>query len=453
MGVFLGIESGNDTVLTAMNKKARRMDYAIAIPIFKKYGILTFASIFFGFPSETHETARDTMNLIRETKPDFCRPLVWYCDTTTPIWKNKDKYGIKGSSFNWQHNTMTSKIAYDLMEDAFFQLNTPTVYVPDPGFNFISIYYLILRGFTVTQIKHFLTAFNMVIKDKLLHPAQRHASETVRSNMERSCDLTSDMVLDPNLMTNYSGENYINACLYYAETFKDYAGKSIFLKSKNGTGSVLKRLHWGQYSELEMVYHSYSTMTLLSAYLFLIHLLEGKKKIAIVAQFKNGDSMPVCIDFRDHWTFGELEDIVEGEIARSASIHCYSWYLLTNPYRLRQYNCSLPEIHYCFMEHTGTDKYSFNQQLQAHPVILKNILFCLNARVTNLSKLQESYIDYYQEPTAEIDIQYFTRYLRIILLKAASNRNMPLSLITIGNISSPQTDKENPPGKRLFKFN
>jgi anaerobic magnesium-protoporphyrin IX monomethyl ester cyclase len=172
-GVFLGIESANDTILSIMNKKARRIDYATAVPLFRKYGILTFASIFVGFPGETYESYKDTMDFIEETTPDFCRPLVWYCDTTTPIWRDREKYGIKGNSFNWVHNTMNAREACDLMEESFMSLKSPTVYVPDPGFNFISIYYLLQRGFTVEQIKRFLTNFNNGVKAKILFPGKR----------------------------------------------------------------------------------------------------------------------------------------------------------------------------------------------------------------------------------------------------------------------------------------
>jgi radical SAM PhpK family P-methyltransferase len=211
-GVFLGIESANDTILSIMNKKARRIDYANAIPLFHKHGILTFASIFVGFPGETYDSFRDTMDFINETEPDFCRPLVWYCDTTTPIWRDRDKYGIRGNSFNWAHDTMDAREACDLMEEAFMSLKAPTMYVPDPGFNFISIYYLLQRGFTIDQVKLFLLNFNNAVKAKMLFPGKRDLPINILDNLKKSCNLNVDpSQLNHNVINQYSGKAYDNS--------------------------------------------------------------------------------------------------------------------------------------------------------------------------------------------------------------------------------------------------
>jgi anaerobic magnesium-protoporphyrin IX monomethyl ester cyclase len=418
LGVFLGIESGNDMVLTAMNKKARRIDYSTAIPLFRKYGILTFASIFFGFPGETYETAEDTMMLIAETQPDFCRPLVWYCDTTTPIWKARDKYGIKGTSFNWKHNSMDSRMAYDLMEDAFFRLTKPTVYVPDPGFNFISIYYLISRGFTVEQIKGFLSAFHVVIKQKILgHGSGRAALD----NLVASCDLmrTQPVHQDP----IHSGENYGKAVQYYTDMFRDFDSRSAFLKTKRSGSNAMKIMG------MDISLHP--AKEVLSAYLILIHLLENKNKIALVALLKNGYSVPVCIDFTELETFQEVKQEVEKVLEGSRDISYYAWHLLSNPYRLRQYQCEGPQFHYCFKEGDRN-----------HPLTSSHIKLSLHMPQGQ----HEGYLEFDPEAVEPIQMQYVKKYLGYIL---SEGQDIPLSSIKL-NPSSPQAHHS---GKGHFKFN
>ncbi|UCH96108.1 MAG: radical SAM protein, partial [Candidatus Aminicenantes bacterium] len=79
-GVFLGLESVNDTLLKNMNKNVGKEVYRKTIPLFKKAGMIVFISTFVGFPGETAETFQETMDFLEETQPDFYRPQLWYCE-------------------------------------------------------------------------------------------------------------------------------------------------------------------------------------------------------------------------------------------------------------------------------------------------------------------------------------------------------------------------------------
>lgn len=83
--------------LNNMNKSADIDKYKEGIKLLKENGIVTMASFIIGFPGETYETVKDTINFIEETQPDFYRAQLWYCEPITPIWNKKDKYGIKGA--------------------------------------------------------------------------------------------------------------------------------------------------------------------------------------------------------------------------------------------------------------------------------------------------------------------------------------------------------------------
>jgi radical SAM PhpK family P-methyltransferase len=174
-GVFLGIESGNDGILRNMNKKVTVEKYYKGIELLKEYGILTYGSFIIGFPGETLETVQDSITFIKESGIDFFRAQLWYCDPITPIWKQREKYHIKGSQFEWEHLTMKSNEACDLIDDIFLSIEGP-VWVPQYNFEFDGTFRLFNKGITPGQLKNFLHAFNRGVKEKLGHQGRQGGS-------------------------------------------------------------------------------------------------------------------------------------------------------------------------------------------------------------------------------------------------------------------------------------
>lgn len=165
-GVFLGIESGSDRMLKAMNKTARRADYLAALEGFGEEGISTYASLIVGFPGETDETVAETVSLLETGRPDFFRAQLWYCDPVTPIYQRRDELGIKGEAFNWSHRTMDWSRATDIIDDMFTGVSGP-IWLPQFGFEQWSTFYLQRKGMTLDQIKLFLRRFNAAVADQL----------------------------------------------------------------------------------------------------------------------------------------------------------------------------------------------------------------------------------------------------------------------------------------------
>jgi len=174
-GVFLGIESGCDTILENMNKAASVEQYLHGISLLKEYGITTFGCFIIGFPGETTETARESFDFIRNSGIDFYRAQLWYCDPITLVWKEKDKYAMTGAHFNWTHSTMNWEQACDLIEKNFLSTGEP-VWVPQFNFEFDTVFHLLHRGLTLNEVKRFLNAFNNGVKEKLLHPDRSEVS-------------------------------------------------------------------------------------------------------------------------------------------------------------------------------------------------------------------------------------------------------------------------------------
>ena len=68
--VWFGVESGSQAMLGKMNKKIKTDQTKEAFRTARQVGLATIASTVLGFPGETEETARETINFIKELNPD-----------------------------------------------------------------------------------------------------------------------------------------------------------------------------------------------------------------------------------------------------------------------------------------------------------------------------------------------------------------------------------------------
>lgn len=168
-GVYLGIESGSNRILQNMNKKAKREAYLQGIKLLRQYDIMTHASFIIGFPGETDETVQETLDFIEEAAPAFYRTQLWYYDPITPVHQEKDKYRIRGSSFEWSHLTMDSQQAADWIEKIFNRVDR-SLWLPQNSFDYVALYYLRQKGMAPERIKNFIKTFNDIVKLKFTPP-------------------------------------------------------------------------------------------------------------------------------------------------------------------------------------------------------------------------------------------------------------------------------------------
>lgn len=155
-GVFLGIESGSPTILKNMNKAATIEKYTQGIAWLRQYGIMTFGSFIVGFPGETAATVQETIDFIKDTKPDYYRVQMWYCEPGTPIQNEREKYDINGEGFVWSHATMDSLEAMDHIDRMFLSI-TESLWLPQWSFDFWTIPYLIGKDFSFEGFKELMT--------------------------------------------------------------------------------------------------------------------------------------------------------------------------------------------------------------------------------------------------------------------------------------------------------
>ncbi len=111
----IGIESGSQNVLDAMNKNCTVEANFKAIQNCRLAGITTVVSIIVGFPTDTEETIQQTLTFLQHAKPDFHFLATFSVRVEgVPILyqKNKEKYGLwkmenpLTMAPYWKHNSM-----------------------------------------------------------------------------------------------------------------------------------------------------------------------------------------------------------------------------------------------------------------------------------------------------------------------------------------------------------
>ena len=161
-GVFLGIESGSPTILQNMNKAATPEKYVRGLELLREYGVLTFASLIFGFPGETKETIKESVDFIKTTKPDYYRAQLWYCEPGTPVDMQREKYKIEGNGFVWSHATMDSMEAMDHIDLAFLEI-TESIWLPQWSFDFWTIPYLLGKEYSLELFRKLMTSSHRLL--------------------------------------------------------------------------------------------------------------------------------------------------------------------------------------------------------------------------------------------------------------------------------------------------
>ncbi|MEU7484718.1 PhpK family radical SAM P-methyltransferase [Streptomyces sp. NPDC042319] len=164
-GVFLGIESGDADILANMNKLAQDSQYRAGIARLKERDITTFASIIVGFPGENERTMQNTIDFVNETGPTFWRAQPWWGNPRSPVYRNKEVYGIEGAAYDWSHATMTSAEAAAWC-DTMFDRVTESVWLPLYDFDFWSLPYLDGKGLGVDQLVPLLRTSQELMRER-----------------------------------------------------------------------------------------------------------------------------------------------------------------------------------------------------------------------------------------------------------------------------------------------
>jgi radical SAM PhpK family P-methyltransferase len=203
-GVFLGIESGSPTILKNMNKAATIERYAEGIRALRERGITTFGSFILGFPGETEETVAETVNFIRENKPDFYRAQMWYCEPGTPIARQSDLYKIRGEGFGWEHATMSSLEAMDHIDRMFLTVKE-SVWLPQWSFDFWFIPYALGKGIPIAEFKKFVSYADKLLAMDIAYCPDDEKQRMQKKYLRQMVDLAKTWPMEASERLAFSG--------------------------------------------------------------------------------------------------------------------------------------------------------------------------------------------------------------------------------------------------------
>lgn len=91
--VWLGVESGSEAILGAMNKRIKLDQTRLAYKTAHDVGLMTIANVVLGFPGETEQTAWETIRFVKELNPDDVGFYVATPYPGTPMYEQVMKNG------------------------------------------------------------------------------------------------------------------------------------------------------------------------------------------------------------------------------------------------------------------------------------------------------------------------------------------------------------------------
>ena len=134
IAVWLGVESGSETILGAMNKSIKLNQTRLAYKTAHEVGLMTIANTVLGFPGETEQTARETINFVKELNPDDVGFYVATPYPGTPMYEQVkkngwlrvtdfDKYDTAGPTFEtpWLSMKRIAEIRYKAYQEFYLR--------------------------------------------------------------------------------------------------------------------------------------------------------------------------------------------------------------------------------------------------------------------------------------------------------------------------------------------
>jgi p-methyltransferase len=140
-----------------MNKFAAVARYEEGVRKLNACGITTFASLIIGFPGETEDSVKRTIDFIERTEPTFYRAELYYHDTKVPIHEQAGTWKLAGAGYSWKHATMDWRTAARMVEEIYRTVRGSTV-LPLYMFDFWSLPYLVGKGIPLEQVTRFAAA-------------------------------------------------------------------------------------------------------------------------------------------------------------------------------------------------------------------------------------------------------------------------------------------------------
>ena len=109
IALAIGMESGNEKILTRMNKHYSQEDIRRCVSEVRELGIIAHCNVVVGFPGETEETITSTIETLNLAQPDSYHCMQLFVAPNTTLSNSKIEFGIQGDKLVWRHETMSSR--------------------------------------------------------------------------------------------------------------------------------------------------------------------------------------------------------------------------------------------------------------------------------------------------------------------------------------------------------
>ena len=124
-GTYVGIESGNNEMLKSIKKTQTTDECVQAIRNLQKHGIDSHAFIMVGFPNETEETFKQTMDFLPKLKPDNIIFSVFTPYPGSDLFYQCQKDGIIDGEFDlsiYNHQSPLNCFTKNISKERFYEL-------------------------------------------------------------------------------------------------------------------------------------------------------------------------------------------------------------------------------------------------------------------------------------------------------------------------------------------
>ena len=124
-GTYVGIESGNNEMLKSIKKTQTTDECISAIRNLQKHGIDSHAFIMVGFPNETEETFKETMEFIPKLRPDNVIFSVFTPYPGSDLFYQCQKDGIIDGEFDlsiYNHQSPLNCFTKNITKERFYEL-------------------------------------------------------------------------------------------------------------------------------------------------------------------------------------------------------------------------------------------------------------------------------------------------------------------------------------------
>ena len=149
----IGMESGDTAILKGMKKNYESKDIIERVRMVRSTGLLAHCNVVVGFPGETRDSIRRTIDTLNEAQPDTYHCMLLYVAPNTDLSINRNHYMLSGEKLHWNHPTMTSDEAKTHMFEITQSVTNSCLFISGE----ISSIMLIASGFSQNEVRSFFT--------------------------------------------------------------------------------------------------------------------------------------------------------------------------------------------------------------------------------------------------------------------------------------------------------